>query len=873
MPDLPTGTLTLLFTDIEGSTRLLQRLGGARYGSVLGVHHRILRGAISGWNGVEVKTEGDSFFAVFPQIADAVTAAVEAQRALAAERWPDDGAINVRMGIHTGEVSLIAGEYVGLDVHRAARVAAAAHGGQVLLSDAAASLVTGKLPTGVSVLDLGEHRLRDLDRPEHLWQLVIGGLRADYPPVHAVSTRFDVLPREATAFVGRERELGRGRQLLDSTRLLTLTGPGGTGKTRLAQRLAAELGGDFADGVAFVPLAAISDPELVAPSIRQTLGLTEQPGQPASRTLIERLHDRELLLVLDNFEQVLTAAPMVAELLAATGRLKIIVTSRAALHLDGEQEFPVPPLEVATVAQAEDLATLSQSDAVALFIQHARTVRPDFQLTAANARAIVEICARLDGLPLAIELAASRIKLLPPHALLDRLEHRLDLLQSTGADRSDRQRTLRGAIDWSYGLLAEGERTLFRRLAIFVGGWALDDAEAVVGAAGALEVDILGGLAALVDHSLVRQAEGDDEARFGTLETIREYGREQLEAAGELGATARAHAARYAALASEAESRLTSGPKWPDRLEREHANMRAALSWLAEDDIETALSTAGSLWRFWHLRGHLREGAALLSDMLARPTATAPSRARAKALLGLAGLVYWQVNYELARQSYEEALAIAHAAGDHQLEAEAQFSLAFVRAIERDWDGAIRDYQSARALFEEQDAELMVAWADMGIGMVTTLRGEHEAALRLLSQARKRFVELGDGFALRNILSVESRALMQLGRREESTELNRQVIQLAHGQRDVTSLSAALLDRASLAAQAARPERGARLIGAARRIVEESGGQPPPELINRIDGLPIVEQQLDAATLERLIDEGRRMTADESVAYALADDP
>jgi predicted ATPase/class 3 adenylate cyclase len=864
MAELPTGTVTILFTDIEGSTRLLRRLGATEYARLLAEHHRVLRTTIATCSGIAVKTEGDSFFAVFHRAHDAVAAAVEAQRQLNGTIWPAEAHVAVRMGVHTGDVALSAGEYVGLDVHRAARISAAGHGGQVLLSEATRSLVEDSLPEGVTVRDLGEHMLKDLESPERICQLVIDGLPSDFPPLHAASTRFDLLPADMSSFVGREAELARARELLASTRLLTLTGPGGTGKTRLAVRLAATIGEEFADGVAFVPLASITDARLVMTTVRQVLNMAEQPGQSAHETLVERLAGREVLLVLDNFEQVADAASDVARLLEDAPGLTLVVTSRVALHVTGEQEFAVPPLGVPDSSEAGSLEQLSRAEAVALFVQRARAIRPDFDLTPANADAIVAICRRLDGLPLAIELAASRIKLLPPAALLARLERSLDLLQSSSADRTDRQRTLRGAIDWSYGLLADPERAVYRRLAVFVGGWQLDDAEPIVAAAGSTGLDLLDGLGALVDHSLVRRLDSEIQPRFTMLETIREFGREQLAATGELAPTAEAHALHFAGLVEQAEARLTAGREWPDRLEREHDNIRAMLGWLSEHDLERALVTAGRLWRFWHLRGHLREGAAVLSSLLAQPEAAKPSPARAKALIGLGGLVYWQLNYGLAQTSYEEALAIARMTDERGLEVEALYSLAYVQAIGHDWDRAIEDYRAAQELYEEQGNSLMAAWAMESIGMITTLRGEHEASLPLIEDGMRRFIDLGDSYGKRNAMAVETRALMHLGRMEEARALNRAVIEEGIAQQDMTAVSAGVHDAASLAAMAGRLESAALLTGAAQRIVEESGGQAPPELVNRIEALPVLEREFEPATLTRLLAEGRRLSIDQA---------
>jgi predicted ATPase/class 3 adenylate cyclase len=872
MADRPTGTVTLLFTDIEGSTRLLQRLGEAEYARLLGEHHRVVRAALAASHGVEIKTEGDSFFAVFGRASDAIRAAVEVQRQLATQQRPDESAVAVRMGIHTGDVGMVGGEYVGIDIHRAARIAAAAHGGQVLLSATTHAVVEHALPEGVTTLDLGEHRLKDFDQPEHVFQLVIDELRVKFPRLRALATRFDLLPTETTTFVGRERELARTQELLDGNRLLTLTGPGGTGKTRLSQRLARDVADDYDGGVAFVQLAAISDPELVAPTIRQALGLGEEVGRPALDTLVDRLQGRRTLLVLDNFEQVLPAARVVMALLEATNQLKIIVTSRAVLHVSGEQEFPVPPLGIPDAADAGDLELLSQSEAVRLFMQRARTVTPDFELSAANAAAIVEICGRLDGLPLAIELAASRVKLLPPAALLTRLKKSLDLLQTTASDRTDRQRTLRGAIGWSYDLLASDERALFRQLGIFVGGWRLDDAEAVVAAAVNVG-DVLEGLGSLIDQSLVRQVEAAEEARYTMLETIREYAREQLDAESELVRAAANHADRFAALAAEAEPSLTTGRDWLDRFELDQANIRAALAWLAEHNVEGALAMAGSLWRFWHRRGHLREGTALLADLLSRQTASPATIERARALVGLAGLVYWQTDYGAARRHYEEALAIAQSLADRPLEVEVLYSLAYVQAIEADWDRAMRSFAEAEAIYGQLGENLSATWALMGGGMVLSLRGDNEMALPIVTDAANRFRTAGNAFGLGNTLSLLERVHMQLGRYEEARAVNSEFLWLAQQEQDPTLLTPALLDLASIEGMAGRLERAAHLLGAGGRVIDESGGQPPPQLMNRIEPLPVLRERVDSTILQGWIAAGRAMSTDEAVAYALGDQP
>jgi class 3 adenylate cyclase len=416
--DLPMGTVTFLFTDIEGSTRLLQALGPS-YRDLLERHAAILREALSAHGGVEISTEGDSFFAVFPSASQAVAATVTAQRALAREPWPNRQRVRVRMGLHTGEGQPGGDSYMGIDVHRAARIGAAGHGGQVVLSAATRTLVEGALPEGISLRDLGVHRLKDLGQPEHLAQLVIPGLEQDFPPLRTLDAPRN-LPAELSSFIGRKRELDEVSELLAATRLLTLTGPGGTGKTRLAIRVAARLSSAFADGVFFVDLAPLNDPSLVGPTIARSLGLSDQAEQPIVDLLKGHLERRELLLVLDNFEHLLPAAKVVDGLLAGAPRVKALVTSRSILNLYGERTFEVPPLALPDPTHLPDLVELSSNEAVALFLERARMARPDFAVTKESAQAIAEICVRLDGLPLAIELTASRIRLLEPRrSLLD----------------------------------------------------------------------------------------------------------------------------------------------------------------------------------------------------------------------------------------------------------------------------------------------------------------------------------------------------------------------------------------------------------------------------------------------------------------------
>ncbi len=520
--EYPTGVVTFLFTDVEGSTRLLERLGD-RYGAVRDGHDRILQSAIADNGGRVVDTAGDGLFAVFPSPRQAVSAAARAQRELAGAHWPDGIALRVRMGVHTGEGVVDGSGYVGLDVHRAARISAAGHGGQVLVSEATRALVADALPEGASLEDLGVHRLRDLTRSERLYQLTVDGLDHGFPPLRTEDARPGNLPTRLTGFVGRADQVGEVRELIRENRLVTLTGPGGTGKTRLALHVADGLAPSFADGAFFVDLSSVRDPALVPAAVIAALSLAEPSGRPATDVLSTYLERRNLLLVLDNLEQVTDAGAFVEELLGSAPGVRVLGTSRVPMHLYGEQEYAVPPLTLPREGQL-DPDELGRSEAVELFVQRASAVKAGFRLTEENAGTVAEIVARLDGLPLAIELAASRVKLLPPRQLLPRLERRLALLTSSGRSFPERQRTLRATLDWSHDLLPEPERRLFRRLAVFAGGADLGAVEAVANPNAELG-DTLELLATLVDDNLVRSLDDDGgEPRFGMLETIREYG-------------------------------------------------------------------------------------------------------------------------------------------------------------------------------------------------------------------------------------------------------------------------------------------------------------------------------------------------------------
>jgi predicted ATPase/class 3 adenylate cyclase len=848
MSVLPTGTVTLLFTDMEGSTRLLQQLG-ERYGEVWAEHQRLLRTAFHDYGGHEVDTQGDSFFVTFARATDAVQAAVVAQRALAAHPWPEGTAVRVRMGLHTGEPTLAGRTYVGLDVHRGARIAAAGHGGQVLLSEATRVLVERELPSGVSLRDLGEHRLKDLPGAEHVFQLVTADLPADFPPLRMLDVRPNNLPSRLISFVGRERETIEVKRLLGAARLLTLTGPGGSGKTSLALRVASELldsehGEGFANGVFFVALATISDTGLVVSTIAHTLGVREAAGRPLLDNLKDALREKQLLLVLDNFEQLLPAASLVHDLLATSPRLKFLVTSRAVLHLSGEKDYPVPPLALPEAGRELSAEGLSRYAAVALFVERALDAKPDFMVTDENASAAAEICARLDGLPLAIELAAARVRLLPPQALLARLARRLPLLVGGARDLPARQQTLRDTIAWSFDLLDSDEQALFCRLGVFVGGFTLEAAEAVCAdQASGVEPprvqmpdarrqtpdDLLDRLASLVDKSLLLQDEQQGEPRFRMLETIREYALEVLEASGEAAEIRRRHAEHFLALAEAAEPELHKAQQaaWLNRLEREHDNLRAAVRWsLERHEAELGLRLAGALGRFWEVRGFLSEGQSWLDRALALAVPDPPpavARARAAALSVAGTLAFIRSDYDRAVALLQDSLTLRRELNDQAGIATSLHNLSRVRFYQGDHETAVALCEESLAVRRDLGDKRGVAMSLNTLGVIARNRGDQTAARTLLEESLALFRDLGDQWGIGLLLNNLARAARDLGDWTWTAQLCAESLALFREVGDRHGLAWVLSNLAIVAQSRGAWAQAARLVGVVEALRETLG--------------------------------------------------
>jgi predicted ATPase/class 3 adenylate cyclase len=812
MAALPQGTVTFLFTDVEGSTRLLQEHGDS-YADLLAEHRRVLRSAFTRHGGVEVDTQGDAFFVAFGKASDGLAAAAEARDAL------ELGPIRVRMGLHTGE-PLVADEgYVGMDVHRAARIAAAGHGGQILVSQS-----TRDLAGADALHDLGEHRLKDLTAPERIYQL---GDR-DFPPLKSLNATN--LPVAANALVGRERELADlTRMLRDGTRLLTLTGAGGSGKTRLGLQVAAELVEDFPGGVFFVPLAEVSDAGLVEGTVAQTIGV-RAPSD---------LRDREALVVVDNFEHVLDAAPAISELLAAASRVRVLATSRAPLRLDAEQEYPIEPLPPA--------------DAVELLTQRARAVRSGFEPTPVA----TEICARLDGLPLALELAASRLRSLDSDALLARLDARLPLLTSGRRDAPARQRTLRATIEWSYDLLPDGLRAVFARLALFAGTFALESAESVATAT-------LDDLDALVETSLVKPV---GNSRFLMLETIREYAAERLAESPDQAELARRHAEHYLEVArsTNLSEEGQGSPAQHELAVAELPNFRKALEWAAETgEPELGLRLMLALEQFWVAQAPF-EGRLWLERLLPQANDVGVSL-RARALLEYGGLVFIVGEFARGTALSEESLALYRSIGDERGAASVLGRLIYSALVEEDLPKARALAEESLALHRRFEDKLGEAIVLGSLADVEWRSGNCELAMQLGQTGVELADAVGFDWWVGGLLARLGEWALELGRLAEAARFLRDAVAVSHraGARMHRVYAFALLAR--VAAEAGETER-AGLLWAAVELEERAGPIGQWEDERDAYATPVLAHA--GVAFDRGLASGRELTLDELVPAAL----
>jgi len=956
---LPTGTVTFLFTDIEGSTRMWEKHPEAMQTALIR-HDMLLRENIEAFDGYVFKTVGDAFCAAFRTAPAALDAALAIQRALLAEPWGETP-IRVRVALHTGNAQERDGDYFGSPLNRVARLLSAGHGGQTLISAATQELVRDQLTPGVSLKDLGERRLKDLDRAERIFQLVIPGLPADFPPLKTLESFPNNLPLQLTSFVGREKEIAEVKRLLGAARLLTLIGPGGTGKTRLSLQVAADLLDRFPDGVWLVELAAASDPALVPQAVASVLSVREEPGTPLIKTLTDYLRAKSLLLILDNCEHLIGAAAQLVEtLLRACPHLQVVASSREALGIAGETSFRVPALSAPALQSpalwASDLQSLTQYEAVRLFIDRAVAVRAEFQVTNANAPALVQTCCRLDGIPLAIELAATKMRAMSVEQIAARLDDRFRLLTGGSRTALPRQQTLRALIDWSYDLLGETERILLCRLSVFAGGWALEAAEMVCGDDDTLPaVDVLDVLTRLVDKSLVVAEEQSGETRYRLLETIRQYAQDKLLESGEDVQIRTRHLDFFLRLAEEIEPKLR-GPAQYDGLERleiVHDNLRSALEWSTSTGcVERGMRLASALLWFWDMRGYRSEGKNSTQNLLLQSDALPKTLLRANTLyvwaflarleeqklaqeyleeaisitrelgetgkrtlalaLGEAGLLIHDDDPVTAQSMVEEGLAIAqslgdpwyialalyrsgslfvsqldHAAarmrdeesfklfetlGDRHWSATVSSSIAHEDIRQGDFAGARLRYQQILPFLREEKYKSGITSALNALGVMAHAEGNYALAKSYYAEALANARDLGSGIFspaknLGNIILYE-------GEIESAKTLAAECMSLARQGGSKAMLSYAIQSYAGIAAVQKQAHKAITLFAVTRKLQEEAANKfilSPAGEADFARNFALAREQVDDAAFNAAWAEGRAMTLEQAVAYALGE--
>ena len=874
MANPPTGTVTFLFTDIEGSTRLAQAHPAA-WEAARQRHHALVQAAIEAHQGYVFQLIGDAFCVAFETAPNALAAALEAQRALQAEAWGDTP-VKVRMGLHTGAAEAHDGDYRAyLTLVQVQRVMAMAFGGQTLVSNATAGLLSGQLPEGISLRDLGEHRLKGLLNPEHLWQVMAPDLPQDFPPLVSLTAITNNLPVQLTSFIGRGREIAEVTRLLATTRLLTLTGVGGTGKTRLSLQVAASLLDRYTHGVWLVELAPLADPALVPQTVASALAVREQPGQPLMTTLLDYLREKQLLLILDNCEHLLDACAHLADaLLHAAPGLRILASSREALGIAGETVYQVPSLPLPDPNDDLSAAVLAQNESVRLFAERAAAAKAGFGLTAANAAAVAQICYRLDGIPLAIELAAARVKAFSVEQIAARLDDRFRLLTGGSRTALPRQQTLRALIDWSYGLLSDAERVVFRRLSVFAGGWTLEAAEAVCAGESIQSIDVADLLARLVDKSLVLLDERDAEPRYRMLETIRQYGSEKLLDSGDGDQTRVRHLRYYVRLATLFAAAYIGARQiaWLMRLEAENDNLRAALAWsVATRDAASGMRMAGAVDRFWFQRFPL-EGLEHLRAILALPEAGGRTAERASALNAAGYLQTFSGDYAGAKTSLEEALAIGRELRDDRL---TTASLLWLGQLAY----ALKDLARGRVLFTEalestrrSGDQYRTGTALWMLGDVVMSQGAVAEAQRLFEESVTVLRPIGENLNLAVPLRRLGQIDIQSGRHEPARKLILESLELNIGVGDRRGVAACLTALASLRMALGHLLRAAQLLGCVEALLDSLHTQMLPLDQSRYEEtLARVQADLDAATFAAAWGEGSKLTLEQAIAYALND--
>jgi predicted ATPase/class 3 adenylate cyclase len=875
---LPTGIITFLLTDIQGSTRLWEEHPDAM-GVALARHDDLAATVISHHNGILVKRrgEGDSLFAVFPLASNAVAAACALQVALAQEPFPEEIPMKVRIALHTGEAEMRDGDYYGSVVNRCARLRSAAHGGQVLISAATQELIRDTLPDNANVKFLGEHRLKDLAGAQPIYQVCHASLPDDFLPIRSLDNPElpNNLPQQVTSFIGREKELGEIRLLMEKSRLVTLTGSGGSGKTRLAVQTAVDALDSLEDGAWMIELAALSDAALVLQSIAGALGIREEPSKDIAQTLVDSLKTKQLLIVLDNCEHLLDACARMADaILRQCPNVAILATSREGLGISGELMYRVPSLTLPDLKQDATPESLAQFEAVALFIERAQFQQPDFAMTAQNTPAVASICCRLDGIPLAIELAAARVRSLSVEEVNQRLDQRFRLLTGGSRTALPRQQTLRSLIDWSYDLLNEAERALLRRLSVFSGGWVVDAAEQVCSGGVVDHWHVVEILTSLVDKSLVVTKQREGYTRYRLLETVRQYALDRLLESGE-GEQWRDHHLEWCIGFAERTETLLNGPdqrQWMDRLDIEHDNFRSALEWGRNNpDVEaTGLRLAGALWRFWHMRGrYMGEGRQWLASMLSVPSNRTGGAIRARALNGAGNLAFLQTDYSAANAYHHESLSIKRAMGDRAGVAISLNNLGNVSQTQADYASARILYNESLAIKRELGDRQGIIASLSNLGNVANAQGDYAAARALHEECRAMRNEAGDRYGVG--ASLNNLGNVALGEMDYAAAQSLYLESISNTREidDRLGIAISLQGLGAVAAGLQNPERAARIWGAEERLREEIGAPIP------LNERPDYEQRLNVSrsqlnnecAFEIAWQEGRTMTFQQAIGY------
>ncbi|MGZ4138859.1 MAG: ATP-binding protein [Actinomycetota bacterium] len=859
----PSGIVAFVFTDIEGSTRLLHQFG-EEYAGLLDQHRRIIRDAIAAHGGSEIQVEGDGFFVAFASAAAAGDACADAQRALTEYPWPKGAEVRVRMGIHAGEATLEPnGLYIGLAVHQAARISNAGHGGQIVVSESTAQLFRDALPRETKLLDLGMYRLKDFERPERLLQLTPAGCDEAFPPLRATPLANNNIPAARTSFVGRARELDEIQALMTFSRLVTIVGPGGSGKTRLAIEAARRAIGSFADGVWLLEMAPLRDPDLVARTLANVLGMRDNARESIDERLSDLLRDKELLLILDNSEHLIEACASLADrLLSEHPGVRIIATSREPLAVSGEQIFPLMPLPVPETG-ASDYEMMS-ADAVRLFAERARLVDPTFVVEERNAATVSDICRRLDGIPLAIELAAARIRTLSPEQIDRRLDDRFRLLTGTSRTPIPRHQTLWAAVDWSYQLLDEQERALFRALSVFAGSFDLEGAEAVVGDR---TPDVDAGIRSLVDRSMLMHDR--ETARNRMLETVAEYARARLDEAGEADDMQSRHMRWCLSLAKEADAQC-SGPEqvhWLDVFETEHDNMRAALERALAADPETALRLIGGLGHFWFTRGYLTEGREWCRRALAAGK-DAPPDARMVTLEYAGNLALLTGDYKSAEAHFLEGLEIATAIQDNNGRCACLNGLGVLAHVQREFESARKAFQEILDCAKENEDPYWIARAASNLGEVEAGEGNYDLARARLEEGLSILGEVVGPERVNTLAQLTKVAVIQRNL-DAAQAYSQTALGMTGAIGDRTRLAQTLEAVAMLAVARSEPETGVRLLGASCAVRESVGAGIYWDPADADRTLGEARSALPPDRFDRAWNEGRLMDDEVATAFAL----